>query len=125
MIDLDVALPYCDVLIYGWVGIDPATNKVKSLNPKLDLDGEGQGLFRQITSLKSKYPKLKVLVGVGGDADPERDIYLQILENKPAFAIFINSLYTLIKSYNFDGVDLGWFVICFFSILCTINNCGY
>jgi len=105
--ELEPAVSFCDILIYGWAGIDLNTNKVKSLNEKLDLD-EGQGLYRQVTNLKNKYPKLKVLLGVGGNADPNRDIYLQLLENPSAFAIFINSAYTLIKTYRFDGLDLAW-----------------
>lgn len=105
--ELEPAVSFCDVLIYGWAGIDPNTNKLRSLNEKLDLD-EGQGLYRQVTNLKNKYPKLKVLLGVGGNADPNNDIYLQLLENPQAFAIFINSAYTLIKTYRFDGLDLAW-----------------
>lgn len=105
--ELEPAVSFCDVLIYGWAGIDVNTNKVKSLNEKLDLD-EGQGLYRQVTNLKNKYPKLKVLLGVGGNADPNHDIYLQLLENPSANAIFINSAYTLIKTYRFDGLDLAW-----------------
>lgn len=58
--ELEPAVSFCDVLIYGWVGIDPATNKAKALNSKIDLD-EGQGLFRQVTGLKNRYPKLKVI----------------------------------------------------------------
>lgn len=105
--ELEPAVSFCDYLIYGYAGIDKNTNKLISLNEKLDLD-HGQGLFRQITNLKNKYPKLKVLLGVGGNADPERDIYLQLLENRQAFPLFINSAYTLIKTYNFDGIDLAW-----------------
>lgn len=105
--ELDPALSFCDILIYGYAGIDPVTNKVRSLNNKLDLD-EGQALFRQVTSLKSKYPKLKVLLGIGGNADADREIYLQLLENPQAFPIFINSAYTLVKTYHFDGLDLAW-----------------
>lgn len=105
--ELDPALSFCDILIYGYAGIDPNTNKVKSLNEKLDLD-EGQALYRQVTNLKNKYPKLKVLLGVGGNADPNSDIYLQLLENPSAFSIFINSAYTIIKTYRFDGLDLAW-----------------
>lgn len=105
--ELEPAVSFCDVLVYGWAGIDPNTNKLRSLNEKLDLD-EGQGLYRQVTNLKNKYPKLKVLLGVGGNADPNNEIYLQLLENPQAFAIFINSAYTLIKTYRFDGLDLAW-----------------
>lgn len=103
--ELEPAVSFCDVLIYGWAGLDANTNKLRSLNEKLDLD-EGQGLYRQVTNLKSKYPKLKVLLGVGGNADPNRDIYLQLLENPQAYAIFINSAYTLIKTYRFDGLGM-------------------
>lgn len=105
--ELDPALAFCDILIYGYAGIDVTTNRVKSLNENLDLDN-GQGLYRQVTNLKNKYPKLKVLLGVGGGADPNNEIYMQLLENQPAFAIFINSLYTLVKTYRFDGIDLAW-----------------
>lgn len=105
--ELDPALAFCDILIYGYAGIDVTTNRVKSLNENLDLDN-GQGLYRQITNLKTKYPKLKVLLGVGGGADPNNEIYMQLLENQPAYAIFINSLYTLVKTYRFDGIDLAW-----------------
>lgn len=105
--ELESGVPFCDILVYGWAGIDVTTNKVKSLNEAVDTD-HGQGLYRKVTSLKAKHPKLKVLLGIGGDADANRDIYLQLLENPQAFAIFINSAYTLIKQYHFDGLDLAW-----------------
>lgn len=105
--EIEPAVSFCDVLIYGWAGIDPYTNKVRSLNEQLDLDN-GQGLYRQITNLKNRYPKLKVLLGIGGNADPNRDIYMQLLENTNAYVDFINSVYTLLKTYRFDGIDLAW-----------------
>lgn len=107
MNELEPAVTFCDILVYGYAGIDPNTNKLVSLNGPIDLDA-GQGLYRQVTNLKQKYPKLKVLLGVGGNADPNKDIYLQLLENREAYAIFINSAYTLIKTYNFDGLELAW-----------------
>lgn len=105
--ELEPAISFCDVLIYGYAGIDPNTNKVIPLNERLDLK-TGQNLYGQITALKTKYPKLKVLLGIGGNADPNYDIYLQLLENPAANAIFINSAYVLIKDYGFDGFDLAW-----------------
>lgn len=105
--ELEPAVAFCDVLVYGYAGIDANTNKVVALNSTIDLDG-GHGLYRQLTNLKQKYPKLKVLLGVGGNADPNNEIYLQLLENPQAYAIFINSAYTLVKTYNFDGLDLAW-----------------
>lgn len=103
---MEPALSFCDILVYGYAGIDKNTNKLKALNEAQDLGDHG--LYRQITNLKQKYPKLKVILGVGGNADPEHDIYLNILDNNAAFPIFINSAYTLIKQYGFDGLDLAW-----------------
>lgn len=105
--EIDPALAFCDILVYGWAGIDPITNKLKSLNEKIDLDA-GQGLYRQVTNLKTKYQKLKVLLGVGGNADPNSDIYHQFLENPAAYGTFINSAYTILKNYNFDGFNFAW-----------------
>lgn len=105
--DLEPALSFCNHLIYGWAGIDPATNKLRSLNERLDLDS-GRSHYRTITQLKNKYPGLKILLGVGGGADPNKDIYLQLLESSAGRITFINSVYTMLKTYNFDGLDLAW-----------------
>lgn len=97
----------CTHLVYGYAGIDPLNNKLTSLNPGLDLD-QGKGHYRIITTLKRDNPNLKVLLGVGGDTDPNRDSYLTLLENNDAQTAFINSAYTILKTYNFDGLDLAW-----------------
>ncbi|XP_017064046.1 chitinase-like protein Idgf4 [Drosophila eugracilis] len=108
--DLQPALQYCTHLIYGYAGINPSSNKLVSTNEKLDLD-LGSSLFRQVTGLKSKYPGLKVLLSVGGDkdtVDPENNKYLTLLESSNARIPFINSAHSLVKTYGFDGLDLGW-----------------
>ncbi|KAH8272701.1 hypothetical protein KR026_004588 [Drosophila bipectinata] len=108
--DLEPALQYCTHLIYGYAGINPSSNKLVSNNEKLDLD-LGSSLFRQVTSLKRKYPALKVLLSVGGDkdvVDPENNKYLTLLESSNARIPFINSAHSLVKTYGFDGLDLAW-----------------
>jgi len=108
--DLEPALQFCSHLVYGYAGINPSSNKLVSLNEKLDLD-VGNGLYRTVTGLKKKYPHLKVLLGLGGDKDeidPENNKYLTILESSNARIPFINSAHSLIKTYGFDGIDLGW-----------------
>lgn len=97
----------CTHLVYGYAGIDPLNNKLTSLNPTLDLD-QGKGNYRIITTLKRDNPNLKVLLSVGGDSDPNRDLYLSLLENNDAQTAFINSAYTILKTYNCDGLDLAW-----------------
>lgn len=103
--ELEPALPFCSHLLYGFAGIDPATNKIRSLNEPLDI---GRGHYRTISHLKQKYPNLKVLLSVGGFADPNVDIYSGILESSAARITFINSVYTQVKTYDFDGLDLAW-----------------
>ncbi|XP_053665481.1 chitinase-like protein Idgf4 isoform X1 [Anopheles marshallii] len=106
--DIDVALPFCTHLVYGYAGIDVETHKAVSRQPNLDLD-TGKGNYRTVTQLKSKYPSLKVLLGLGGYKFSEPSIkYLSLLESGAARITFINSVYSLLKTYGFDGVDLEW-----------------
>lgn len=79
-----------------------------SLNPALDLD-QGKGHYRIITQLKRKFPQLKILLSVGGEVDIEnREKYLTLLESSGARIAFINSAYSMVKTYEFDGLDLAW-----------------
>ncbi|XP_055640117.1 chitinase-like protein Idgf4 [Toxorhynchites rutilus septentrionalis] len=106
--DIETALPFCTHLVYGYAAVDPESNKAISRNPNLDLD-TGKGHYRQITQLKRKYPSLKVLLGIGGyrfsAASPK---YLELLESGASRITFINSVYALVKTYDFDGIDLAW-----------------
>ncbi|EDW10538.2 LOW QUALITY PROTEIN: moj9 [Drosophila mojavensis] len=113
--DLEPALQFCDYLIYGYAGIERDSHKAVSLNQQLDLD-LGKGLYRTVTRLKRKYPNLRVLLSVGGDKDIEtgddaKDLpnkYLELLENPTGRARFVNTIYALVKTYGFDGVDIAW-----------------
>lgn len=110
IIDLEPALQFCTHLVYGYAGINPTSNKLVSINEKLDLD-VGSGLYRTVTGLKKKYPHLKVLLSVGGDkdqVDPDNNKYLTLLESSNARIPFINSAHSLVKTYGFDGLDLAW-----------------
>lgn len=60
------------------------------------------------TQLKRKFPGLKVLLGVGGDAQGEPDKWLNLLESSTSRISFINSAYDLVKTYDFDGIDLAY-----------------
>ncbi|XP_059608649.1 chitinase-like protein Idgf4 [Phlebotomus argentipes] len=105
--DIEPALPFCTHLVYGYAGLNGATNKAVSLNENLDLD-QGKGHYRAVTALKRKYPGLKILLGLGGGADGDSGQYLTALESSGARISFINSAYTLVKTYDFDGLDLSW-----------------
>lgn len=109
--DLEPSLSFCTHLVYGHAGLNAATHKLESINARLDLD-QDKGHFRQITQLKRKFPALKVILSVGGGADRADENpstkYLELLESSAARVAFINSAYALIKTYEFDGVDLAW-----------------
>lgn len=110
---MEPALSFCTHLVYGYAGLNADSNKLKSLNDGLDLD-QGKGHYRVVTQLKRKYPNLKVLLSVGGESDIEngdndkRTKYLTLLESSGARIAFINSAYSILKTYEFDGLDLAW-----------------
>lgn len=105
--DLEPALSQCTHLVYGYAGINADTFKLVSLDDKQDLDS-GKGLYRVATQFKRKFPGLKVMLSVGGDADVSSDKYLAMLESSTGRMSFINSAYALIKTYEFDGLDLAF-----------------
>ncbi|XP_067625309.1 chitinase-like protein Idgf2 [Eurosta solidaginis] len=107
--DLEIALQFCSHLIYGYAGINPNTYQMQSLHEDLDIH---KHQYSEVTALKRKYPHLKVLLSVGGDQDidPEHpNKYLELLEGeKVKQTSFINSAYSLVRSYGFDGLDLAF-----------------
>lgn len=73
---------------------------------------QGKGHYRIITQLKRRFPGLKIILSVGGgadvDAEADTNKYLNLLETSGGRIAFINSAYSLIKTYDFDGIDLAW-----------------
>ncbi|XP_033254123.1 imaginal disk growth factor 6-like [Drosophila miranda] len=113
--ELEPALQFCDYLIYGYAGLERDSHKAVSLKQQLDLD-LGKGLYRTVTRLKRKYPNVKVLLSVGGDKDIETDKdakelpnkYLELLESSTGRTRFVNTVFSLLKTYGFDGLDVAW-----------------
>nr|QFZ95577.1 imaginal disc growth factor [Tineola bisselliella] len=106
--DLEPALSFCTHLVYGYAGVHPDTYKMVPLNENLDVD-RSHANYRTITNFKSKYPNLKVLLSVGGDADNEEiQKYNLLLESAQARTSFVNSGVLLAEQHGFDGVDIAW-----------------
>ncbi|XP_053677050.1 chitinase-like protein Idgf4 [Anopheles nili] len=109
--DIELALPFCTHLIYGYGGINATTYRMRSLDEELDLDS-GKGHYRTVTTLKKRYPGLKVFLSVGAyhDLAEEKPFqkYLMLLESAGSRTAFVNSAYTILKTYGFDGLDLAW-----------------
>nr|UWY63829.1 chitinase-like protein Idgf1 [Sarcophaga peregrina] len=107
--DLEIALQFCSHLVYGYMGIKPLTHQVFSLHEDLDVH---KHQFSEITALKRKFPHLKVLLSIGGDKDIDPghpDKYLELLEGERVKqTAFINTAYTMVRTYGFDGIDLAY-----------------
>jgi GH18 family chitinase len=105
--DILPGLSLCTHLVYGYAGINPETFKVAPLisNEELDM---ANGLYKQVTQLKTHYPSIKILLSVGGDADEWSDKYLNLLESSTGRISFTNSINVLLKQYGFDGLDLAF-----------------
>ena len=94
-------------MVYGYAGINAETFKISPLISSEELD-LSNGLYKQVTSLKSKFPNLKVLLSVGGDADETHEKYIALLESNTAKIAFANSVNDVLKKFNFDGLDLAF-----------------
>jgi len=105
--DIDSALSSCTHLVYGYAGINADTFKIAPLISNDELD-KSHGLYKQITSFKTKYPSLKVLLSVGGDADGGYEKYFALLGSNTGKIAFVNSVNVLLKGYGFDGLDLAF-----------------
>jgi len=104
--DIDPTL--CTNIIYTFVGLDPATSRVKLLEPYLDLGANGgHGFLEKASSLKGLNPKLKLSLGVGGVSEGSHK-YSQMANEWEKRRVFIESLIEMIKKFEFDGVDINW-----------------
>nr|CAH7749519.1 unnamed protein product [Callosobruchus chinensis] len=117
--DIEPALQFCTHLIYGYAAINEDTLKVMPLNEQFDVIKDN---YRKVSDLKKKYPKLKVLLSVGGNEDVSGDgeeknkkyrevvsrFYFSQLETSARRLALVNSAHTLVKGFGFDGIDLAW-----------------
>jgi len=109
--ELEPALNFCNYLIYGYAGIDGENYKIKSLNSELTYNRQH---YNHLTTLRQKFPHLRVLLSVGGDQDlnaegvPDSSKYLSLLETSESRNSFKASVSAELTKYGFDGLDLAW-----------------
>ncbi|KAH8263729.1 hypothetical protein KR044_013002 [Drosophila immigrans] len=105
--DLALATQFCTHLIFGDAGI--RNFEAHSLTENLDIL---QRQYTEVTSLKRKYPELKVLLSLGGDRDIDDkhpNKYIELLEaGSDHQKDFAKSALSLVKTYGFDGLDLAY-----------------
>lgn len=100
----DISGNLCTHLIYSFVGLNNQTWKLSSINPEHDLE---KGGYKKFTSLREKYPHVKFLLAVGGEAEGGKK-YSDMVSEKSRRNNFVQSAVKWIQDFDFDGFDLDW-----------------
>lgn len=103
--DLNAGL--CTHAIYAFVGMHQENYTLKSTDTWADYDNNG---FKDFAALKNVYPKLKIVIGVGGwgESNDGTAKFSKLAASSENTAAFIASVIKFLKDYNFDGVDFSW-----------------
>ncbi|XP_037501632.1 endochitinase [Rhipicephalus sanguineus] len=121
----DIPAELCDAVIYSHVTIDNNTGQVKLTEKELELDPEARAYsksffynpiwmlpphraFREMSELKKRNPKLKLLLAIGGPHETT-DRYLQFLRQMYPWREMGISITQWLKTYGFDGIVLDFF----------------
>ena len=80
-----------------------STRPIKSCLGDTEVD---PGNFAELKALKSKYPKLKTLISVGGWTWSGR--FSDMAATAARRAGFADSVVAFLRKYGLDGVDLDW-----------------
>ncbi|KAI9586412.1 chitinase-like protein Idgf1 [Glossina fuscipes] len=104
---LKTAAEFCTHLIYGYAELNDDLYEISSLNVDLDMFH-----YKDITSLKTEFPHLRIYLSIGGDHDNghyDGRKYMRFLESgKDKQNTFIESAVHLLKRNDFDGLDLAF-----------------
>ncbi|KAK2106828.1 Chitinase-3-like protein 2 [Saguinus oedipus] len=89
----------CSHLIYSFASIE--NNKV------IIKDKSEVMLYQTINSLKTKNPKLKILLSIGGYLFGSKGFH-PMVDSSASRLEFINSVILFLRNHNFDGLDVSW-----------------
>ena len=96
----------CTHINYAFARLNNETLLMEPSDSCTDIENK---YYYQVTSLKRKNPKLKVLISLGGWLDSgESDKYSRLVSNSTARKLFIKNAISFLMKYNFDGLDLDW-----------------
>uniref|UniRef100_A0A8D0WPX4 Chitinase-3-like protein 1 n=3 Tax=Sus scrofa TaxID=9823 RepID=A0A8D0WPX4_PIG len=97
---LESADPFlCSHLIYSFASISDNKVVIKDKNDAM--------LYQTIKSLKTKNPKLKILLSIGGYLFGSKGFHPMVDSSKSRLE-FINSVIPFLRNHNFDGLDISW-----------------
>lgn len=66
------------------------------------------GMYRNVTEMKRRNPRLKVLLSVGGSKATNNSLWSTLASSAPRIGAFIGSASYFIRTYNFDGLNIDW-----------------
>ncbi|ODM94562.1 putative chitinase 2 [Orchesella cincta] len=100
--DIDANL--CTQLVYRNVGINNKTFEIYNRDSHL---ADSEGWFKRIVGLSRDFPKLKVLLSVGGWNEGSRT-FSELANDYTKRGLFIQSVVGTLQKYGFHGLDLAW-----------------
>ncbi|XP_057593728.1 chitinase-3-like protein 2 isoform X2 [Hippopotamus amphibius kiboko] len=89
----------CSHLIYSFASISNNKIIIKDKNDAM--------LYQAINSLKTKNPKLKILLCIGGYLFGSKGFH-PMVDSSTSRLEFINSVILFLRNHNFDGLDISW-----------------
>ncbi|KAF2895979.1 hypothetical protein ILUMI_10196 [Ignelater luminosus] len=99
--DIDPTL--CTHLIYAFVGLNP-NGSIRIIDPNLDIN---KGGFKRFNALKSRNPKVKTLISIGG-WNEKSEVFAEVASTSHLRTAFVNNALNFVKTHGFDGFDLDW-----------------
>ncbi|KAF7263377.1 hypothetical protein GWI33_002649, partial [Rhynchophorus ferrugineus] len=101
--DMDPNL--CTHIIYAFASMDPYQFTIVSNDEEFDIV---QGGYKAVTGLKRFNPQLKVLLAIGGTRQDAPHRFSSMISSASKRRDFIKSAYSIIRQYNFDGIEIHW-----------------
>lgn len=77
-----------------------------------NMDGLGVDVYKNVGSLKSRNPDLKVMIALGGwtfnDPGTWQSVFPSLVSSQAHRTAFITNLLGFLSEYGYDGVDFDW-----------------
>lgn len=99
----DIDLTRCSHIIYAFVGLNP-DGTIRIID---DWAANGLKGLSRFGALRKRNPRLKVMVAMGGWNEGSAT-YSDVTSNPTTRARLVNSVYSFLTQWNFDGFDLDW-----------------
>eukprot|EP01084_Bolivina_argentea_P228813 386361_1 len=109
-----------NVLFYGFAYFCPTSSMIqpywvtqlglcqgKQPFDVVNIEPKDPQFYQQIVAMKSKNPKLKVIISIGGWNFPS-NFFSVMVSDSASRSHFIKSCQSFMSQYGFDGVDLDW-----------------